>query len=819
MSSSYVLPPLKSETEVKLPHFPTKMQAFVFRNWELVPAERIAAVLKTDLDSVKKIANDLGLAEQEDVSVWLERGYITVIKQNWNLIPYRQLLELLGWEEEKLAYILKEDDFLSVKLGNFKFDCPPIVFEYLTKEQIAETKKIAAIIRKTLKPRTVKPFNFSYSQVSTKHFSSNTKNGVIIDRGYYIENQTDFDNVDDFVKLFSNEVSDKYNIDCKIGTYKITLKKSVISLKKESHKIYVGSDGIIVTAFDSVGILRGLNFLLDEMQKYGVPFIPYGEYEREPCFDTRIIYPYHALYGNVFDEDYNKSFTDELFFEYMRNGVNGIWLQGVLYKLAEFPFDESLSLGYKKRQKRLKTIIDKAGKYGIKVYLYLNEPRYMPLEFFENYPDILGDYRNKNGALCISTASVQEYLYNSVVELCKNVPDIGGFFTITASENLTNCYSQIWGKETRCPRCIKYEPFEIFAKVNNIINSAAKSVSKDIDVIAWTWGWEYMCNNTTEKCITQLSPDITVMNTSEDKLEYTLAGVTSSVLDYTMSLPAPSEFSKSVWKICKQNGLNTSAKVQINTTWECPTVPYIPVFRSVREHIERLSHEGVNNLFLSWTVGGYPSDNIKIVSDLFFKSNICTDMFDVLYGVDAKTVKSATDMLSDAFKEFPFSIDSLYYGPWFCGVANLLFKEDSKLAATMTCFPYDDLNKWCGPYSADVLEEQLFKLTQKWHKGLELLLSVDDKNLIDVATACYNVYKSSYNQVRFARLRNSGNIKKIIEILKDELKLAENMYEIVLRRPEIGYEASCQYVYTPFMCLEKILNCQYLIDEYSKDIE
>ena len=48
----------------------------------------------------------------------LSRSYITIIRRNWHLLPYDQLLTLLGWTGEKLAYTLREDDFLYVKLGN-----------------------------------------------------------------------------------------------------------------------------------------------------------------------------------------------------------------------------------------------------------------------------------------------------------------------------------------------------------------------------------------------------------------------------------------------------------------------------------------------------------------------------------------------------------------------------------------------------------------------------------------------------------------------------------------------------------------------------
>ena len=83
MSDTYVLPAVLNGSQIELLHFPTRMQAFVFRNWELVDKSRIARVLKVDEDTVTKIALDMGLPPQRDVSIFLKRGYITINSNNF----------------------------------------------------------------------------------------------------------------------------------------------------------------------------------------------------------------------------------------------------------------------------------------------------------------------------------------------------------------------------------------------------------------------------------------------------------------------------------------------------------------------------------------------------------------------------------------------------------------------------------------------------------------------------------------------------------------------------------------------------------------
>ena len=54
------------------------------------------------------------------------------------------------------------------------------------------------------------------------------------------------------------------------------------------------------------------------------------------------------------------------------------------------------------------------------------------------------------------------------------------------------------------------------------------------------------------------------------------------------------------------------AKVQINSTWEMSIAPSIPALDLVAQHAENLSKEGVGGVFLSWSLGGYPSENLKL---------------------------------------------------------------------------------------------------------------------------------------------------------------------------------------------------------------
>ena len=119
-SSETILPDEQGTTPaVEYPYFPSRQYAFVWRNWTVVPEERLAEVLETDVEHVRRLAFSMGLSPQQAIEPqWRTSwGYITVLRRNWHLLPYDQLLTLLGISKEELAWRLNEDEYIFAKLG------------------------------------------------------------------------------------------------------------------------------------------------------------------------------------------------------------------------------------------------------------------------------------------------------------------------------------------------------------------------------------------------------------------------------------------------------------------------------------------------------------------------------------------------------------------------------------------------------------------------------------------------------------------------------------------------------------------------------
>ncbi|HEV8604274.1 MAG TPA: hypothetical protein VGQ99_02835, partial [Tepidisphaeraceae bacterium] len=124
------LPVGSSPAALKFEHFPTPVHAFVFRNWNLVETVRLARILKTTPEQIRQMAWGMGLpAEEPAPAIYRSRLYLSLIRRNWHLLPYEQLLELLEMTPQQLEYTLREDDFLWVKLGMLKPKCERLVWK------------------------------------------------------------------------------------------------------------------------------------------------------------------------------------------------------------------------------------------------------------------------------------------------------------------------------------------------------------------------------------------------------------------------------------------------------------------------------------------------------------------------------------------------------------------------------------------------------------------------------------------------------------------------------------------------------------------
>ena len=246
-----------------------------------------------------------------------------------------------------------------------------------------------------------------------------------------------------------------------------------------SFRVTVERELIRVVGQDVAGARQGLNYLQDQMEERQGPYLPLGSVQRATELDPRYVYSYFALYGDPLMEADIDPFPDGFLDKLARVGVNGVWLQAVLRTLAPSKIFPEFGEGWETRIENLRKLVERAQNHGVKIYLYLNEPRSMPAEFFGKHPTMRGTHdadKPNYFALCTSVPEVRDWLAESLAHVFSQVPGLGGIFIITASENLTNCYSH--GQAQDCPRCSQRTGAEVIAEVIQTFRDGVRESSQ-----------------------------------------------------------------------------------------------------------------------------------------------------------------------------------------------------------------------------------------------------------------------------------------------------------------------------------------------------
>lgn len=714
--------------------FPDRMSAFVWRNWFVVPKERLAAAVGAKAEDLTRLAAEMGLPEHPRIlPEWRRKGYITVLRRNWHLIDYDQLLTVVDMTRDELAYYLVEDDFLLIKLGYFKPKCGPLRWDASVVDS-PKSKAVRRRIAAVLKEEGAGDFTEEPRFAFVKELSASVPGGKTRD-----DSKT-----------------------------------------------------------------------------------------KDSPFDVRMVFSYFADYGDPLLDPEIGSYPEGLLERLSRQGVNAVYLHVVLRTLAKDPAYPEFGEGCETRLANLNKLVKRAEKYGIKVFLYMNEPRGLEERFFEapgrmairgvKHRDYQGMY-----AMCTSVPEVRRWMADSMEKVFRAVPGLGGIFTISSDENLTNCASK-WQRE-RCPNCAKRTNAEVIAEANSVLVEGMRRAAPDALAIIWDWGWR---DEDFDDIIRLLPTENTALQTvSEWGVPVDRGGLSTNVFEYSLSVAGPGERAKRRFAAARARGMKAFAKVQAGCSWELSSFPYLPVMDIVAEHAKNLADEGVNGVMMSWSLGGYPSPNLSAFASCRrgeAAAGTLLRMAGERYGEKAApSVAKAWKAYSDGFREFPFHRQLLYEGPQHWGPANPLYAKPTGYVATMVGIPYDDLTHWRWTFTPEGFISQFDKTAAgfdaggaAWRKALPLMPAEARKDaardgvLFDAAALHF---RSSADQARFILARDKGDRAEMLRVVRRELETAKRHLPLVRADSRIGYECSNHYFFTPQDVREKIVGARFMLDE------
>lgn len=628
----------------------------------------------------------------------------------------------------------------------------------------------------------------------------------------------------------------------------------------EKFTLSVSEDKCVIKAGATEGVRRALFFIEDEMKRRSGPFLPLGETVREPLVKTRISRcfftpPSHASSEGLKNELASKVdyYPEEYLNRLAHDGINGLWIGTTFKKLLKSKILKENGSEQDVQIKKLNDIIKKCKRHGIGIYLFVTEPASSGANpDLLNYPELMGGEVWGLHPFCTATDLGKAYIEEAVTNLFTLAPDLAGLINITIGESLSSCASV--PLEFVCPRCKeKFGTWQAtLAATEKMFADAMKKVAPKAKYISWPYAGRSWPIKETELACELRDKNVIQMQNFEDWGRPVQLGRKRVALDYWLSYVGPGDLMAANMKVNKQRGIETFAKIQVCSSHEISTVPYVPVPGLLYEKYKYFHENNVTGVLQCWYFGNYPSMMNKGATELSYaplfktKDEFLIHLAKTYFGKDYKKAVKAWKFFEKGYANFPVSVSFEWVGPMQdspCCPLHLL-PADHPMPATWLNYEMSGGDR-IGEclLNGHTIDEALIlvgRINEGWKKGLEYMSSIDDKGSysrseqVSNAKAIGLIFNSGYNILRFYKLRhllatNQGDALELLAQLKDivleEMQISTNLLPISENDNRIGYHSEA-YGYKIFPAklkwriaeLEKLLETEFpLVEKRIKD--
>ena len=516
----------------------------------------------------------------------------------------------------------------------------------------------------------------------------------------------------------------------------------------------------------------------------------------------------------------NAVYTDGELAGIAKSGFNAIWVHGLLRNIVKSEVFPEFGKYSSRHLKNMNELIERAAKYGIKVFIYMQPPRaiWEGDVFWKKHGDVAGCVEEspdhdenmiKLVSLCTSTDKVRKYLKESSAALAKKLPGLGGVILITASEYPSHCWARRGSicdamghyhdfNRTTCPRCSKRKPGDIVNEVIKNVRDGIKDVDKAMEIVAWNWSWNAYEKDPSPEIIKNLPKDVIYMADFERGSKKNILGKDRPIDEYSLSFSGPSErFSKST--LCaKKAGLKIITKLQFGTTHELATVPNIPLIANIFDKANYVRNNKISGFMGCWNFGNMLTANTAAFNYFLTgkqhktkKAALEAFASEYLPKCDEKKAAAAWISFSKAMDNYPFSIPFLYASPINYTLAFPIKPEQSDdvpcgRSWLMDKVRGDSLEASLGPYTLDEVIKGFGKLSKEWREGLGIFKdavassrSKHAREELNTATVSYHVFRSTWNTYRAWRLTRAWDKLKMKEFAKIAADEAENLEQVL----------------------------------------
>ena len=569
----------------------------------------------------------------------------------------------------------------------------------------------------------------------------------------------------------------------------------------ESYRLEVKSDHAAVYSGDTEGIRRGLICLEDEIIAAEAPFLKEFSADKAPWLKTRMtrgfFSPTNRPPKNIDELSNDIDYYPENYLcRLMHDGTNALWIYTRFKDLVPSPYVKGYGAGYERRIEKLNGIINKAAWYGIKIYLMVIEPAAFNIGVESGYEELMGVRLLDQYCYCPYSPRGADFLYDTGKRLASMCPGLAGVITIMGGERLTTCAMV---PDRLCEKCRGRVATEIESLTMNQLIRGFKEVNPAFEVISWTYGHREKTEEEIARYIGGLSADVIEMENFEDRGKCRQLGKTRHAIDYWLSYIGPSDMFRFAAVKARERGVPVWAKMQICSSHENATLPYIPSPVHVFKKLKQAKELGVSGIVECWYFGNYPSVMSKAVGELAFyeklgsRETFISKLAGITYGNSAApAVAECWRYMYESYSNCPFNIMFSYYGPFHDGVVwDLALKpKNLPLPRTwqLTDVPDGDRIAECFMYGHTHEEvTALFERVVQCASAAKEALQEHAKgkangsltDLYTVLSAYLVLAESALNILRFYKLR-----RYLGRLRDDPLNILSKMKEIVLREIE-----------------------------------
>ena len=659
----------------------------------------------------------------------------------------------------------------------------------------------------------------------------------------------------------------------KEDSYKVKF-EYVIDFEFEEFEIITNKNGAILRANDSEGARRAVyafeDLLCEAKGKSVMPKTlkqkPFVKHRISRCFFGPTNRPPFFIDELTNDIDY---YPEEYLNKLAHENINGLWL--TVY-LKDYPTKVVSSHGKdaQKRYAKLRQVVEKCAKYGIKIYLFMSEPKLwgepyycVPEKDAAEYPEMIGFKREHLGFFCTSSEAGKQYFKDTIGGLFSNVPNLGGIINIMYGEDNGSCASscQIYTGtpiNKDCPLCSKYDVADVYANLARLICDTMHQYNPKAEYIGWFYAPGQRDGSSQSENLQHIAEkfpkDCTFMLNFESGVAIEQLGKERRVFDYSLACVGPSKlFQNSCSKAPKMG-----AKLQVGCSHENAAVPFMPVPENLYDKYKFMAQNNVTAAMQCWYFGNYPGLMNKAAGKLSFMP-FPEDPIKFLENLarpdwrnDAPIVAAAWHNFSMAYRHFPGNLAFEWYGPLHNSIAwpLHLYPVNEPIAPSwiLKNFPEvsgDRIGESLG-YCHTLKEalELCQSMSKLWNQGLEQLLAIKEFYLdnparlkdISLSLAIGLQMASTCNVLEFYSLREEmfftkkDNLKQMAKLVEDEIKNSKEMLQLCLEDCRLGYHSEAEgYHFFPaklegrIKLLEELLTCDFpsfdinssIIDKYT----